>query len=137
MLMRLLLIIIVTLTYWTHSEGQTTSFVNPNGLFEYDGKTYKKNGETFGYFGTIKVFLLDTNKILVSFYICKGAPSYNSGSFVDTLNYSNNQAACRGDTTVDLTCKLTFYFTSKGISAELFSDNPNFACGFGHAVDAQ
>jgi hypothetical protein len=129
----------LTLTLWTHtSKGQTCSFVNPNGLYEYDGKTYKKNGETYGYSGTIKVLLLDTNKILVSFYVCKGAPSYNSGSFVDTLNYSKNQAVYRGDTTIaDFTCRLTFLFTPKGIDAELFSDNPNWACGFGHAVDAQ
>ena len=128
----------MTLTFSSHSvKGQTSAFVNPNGLYEFDGKTYKKNGETYGYFGTIKVFLLDTNKILVSFYICKGAPSYNSGSFVDTLNYSNNQAVYRSDPVSDSTCRLTFQFTSKGIDAELCSDNPNFACGFGHAVDAQ
>ena len=120
MLMRYLLLI-VTIIFWTHlAEGQSTSFVNPSGLYEFDGKSYKKNGETYGYFGTVKVFLLDTNKILVSFYICKGAPSYNSGSFVATLNYSNNQAVYRGDTTVDLTCRLTFRFTSKGVGPIIF-----------------
>ena len=120
------------------AKAQTNNFVNPSGLFEYDGKTLKKDGEIYGYFGTIKVLQLDSNKILVSFYVCKGAPSYNSGSFIDTLEFSNNQAIYRGDTTApELTCKLTFHFTPKGINAEVFSENPNWACGFGHAVDAQ
>ncbi len=130
---------VVAFALLTHSaKGQTNTFVNPNGVYKYGGKTYKKDGEIYGYFGTIKVFLLDSNKVLVSFYVCKGAPSYNSGSFVETLNYSNNQAVYRGDTTMaELTCRLTFHFTPKGIAAELFSGNPNWACGFGHAVDAQ
>jgi hypothetical protein len=119
-------------------KAQTINFINPTGFYKYDGKTYKKNGETYGYFGTIKIVRLDPGKILMSFYVCKGAPSYNSGSFVDTLDYINNKAIYRGDTTMaETTCKLTFHFTSKGISAELSSDYPNSACGFGHAVDAQ
>ena len=118
------------------STGQTKKVITPNGVYEFSGKTVKRNGETYGYFGNIKVLLLDTNKILVSFYICKGAPSYNSGSFVDTLNYINNIAIYTGDTSLDRSCKLTFTFIATGINVNLQSENPNFACGFGHAVDA-
>src|SRR5690606_5175773 len=82
--------------------GQNNNFIDPSGIYEYDGETVNKDGETYGYFGTIKVLRLDSNQILVSFYICKGAPSYNSGSFVNTLEYSNNRAIYRGDTTVTL-----------------------------------
>jgi len=118
--------------------GQNNNFIDPSGIYEYDGETVNKDGETYGYFGTIKVLRLDSNQILVSFYICKGAPSYNSGSFVNTLKYSNNRAIHRGDTTEPLsTCRLIFNFNREGIWTELFSDNINGACGFGHAVDAE
>ena len=119
------------------ASAQTSDFINPAGVYNYDGKTVKKNGETYGYFGTIKVVMLDSTRILMSFYVCKGAPSYNSGSFVDTLGYSNNLAIYHGDRSMPETmCKLTFLFSAKGISAELFSDDLNSSCGFGHAVDA-
>lgn len=137
--LQFLFICIVTVAFCIHSaEGQTSASINPTGIYEYSGNTYTKNGDTYGYFGTIKVLQLEANKVLVNFYVCKGAPSYNSGSFIDTLTYINNQVVYRGDTTMaELTCKLNFKFTSKGIYAELFSDYPNTACGFGHAVDAQ
>jgi hypothetical protein len=136
---QLLVLLIVTLAFWTlTAKAQISAQINPTGVYEYSGKTYTKKGDTYGYFGTIKVLQLDANKVLVNFYVCKGAPSYNSGSFIDTLTYTNNQAVYRGDTTmVELECKLNFKFTPKGIYAELFSDYPNTACGFGHAVDAQ
>jgi hypothetical protein len=140
MLMRQLLTIIIFLFLLLRpsAKAQKSITINPTGLYNFDGHTYKKNGDTYGYFGTIKVVRLDSAKILMSFYVCKGAPSYNSGSFVDTLNYLNNEAIYEGDTTMaETTCKLTFHFTSKGISAELSSDYSNSACGFGHAVDAQ
>jgi len=140
MIIRQLLIIIIFpfLLLRPSAKAQKNNFINPTGLYNFDGHSYKKNGDTYGYFGTIKVVRLDSVKILMSFYICKGAPSYNSGSFVDTLNYLNNEAIYRGDTSIaETTCKLTLHFTSKGINAELLSDYPNLACGFGHAVDAQ
>ena len=119
-------------------NAQSNISINPSGVYKYDGKTYRKNGETYGYFGTVKVLQLSSTKILVSFYVCKGAPSYNSGSFVDSLDYSNNQATYLGDTSmIETTCKLIFHFTAQRINIELFSEYPNMACGFGHAVDAQ
>jgi len=131
-------LLLLILLFFIKSSSAQTKTLKPTGVYEYSGKTIKKDGETYGYFGTIKVLCLDTNKILVSFFICKGAPSYNSGSFVDTLQYSNSQAIYVGDTAMaETTCRLTFNFTPKGINAELFSNYPNSACGFGHAVDAQ
>lgn len=134
----LITVVVFSCLFIQSVKGQSINFVNPTGTYNYDGKTYKKNGDTYGYFGTVKVFKLDSTKILMNFYVCKGAPSYNSGSFIDTLEYSNNKAIYRGDTSmVQTTCKLTFLFTSKGLMVELFSDYPNMACGFGQAVDAQ
>ncbi len=118
--------------------GQKFSNIDPNGVYNYQGKTYKKGGETYGYFGTIKVFRLDSSKILMSFYVCRGAPSYNSGSFVDTLNYINNEAVYVGDTeSGQPACQVIFHFEQNGISAEMNAKDPNFGCGFGQGVDAQ
>ena len=90
-----LLIILITILHLDFNFGQLVKpndngSINPNGTYQLDEKTKIKNGDTFGYFGDIKVKLIDNGKIVMSFYICKGAPSYNSGSFVDTLIYKNN-----------------------------------------------
>ena len=117
-------ILIITISFCSYllpnsSAGQNIKFLNPTGLYDFTGKTTKKNGETYGYFGKIKVLLLASDKILVSFFICKGAPSYNSGSFVDTLNYEKNTAIYTGDSTIDRSCKLTFYLTATGINVAI------------------
>ncbi len=53
----------------------------------------------------------------MTFYICKGAKSYNSGSFVDTLYYINNIAVHK-----DESCITTFTFSTKGINVKETSD---------------
>lgn len=108
--------------------------VNPTGIYSLDNKTETKNGDTYGYFGDIEVKSISNNKIVVRLFICKGAPSYNSGTLTDTLSVTNNKAVYT--TEDDPTCKLIFTFYRRGIFVEQFADNPNFACGFGHAVDA-
>ena len=120
----------------TNTFGQTKNFVNPTGSYTFSGKTKRNKNNVYGYFGHTHVLLLDSSHILINFFICKGAPSYNSGSFIDTLEYTNNTAIYRGDRVSDSTCKLTLDFSNKGIGVQLFSENPNWACGFGHAVDA-
>ena len=117
------------------SFAQLTNYINPSGIYKLDSKVTKKNGETYGYFGDIKVLSTDKSRILISFFVCKGAPSYNSGSFVDTLDYINNIAIYKGDPETDSTCNITMSFLEKGIDVDLKSENLNFACGFGHAVD--
>lgn len=130
--MRRLYLLIILFSF-ASAKAQT---INPSGVYTFSGKTYKKKGHTYGYFGTVKVLLINSNRILMNFYVCKGAPSYNSGSFIDTLEYKDNTAVYRGDTSlVETTCRLVFKFSSKGFDSELSSDYPNMACGFGHAVD--
>jgi hypothetical protein len=127
---------ILFLFYSKFSFGQT-NYIDPTGVYKLEGKTTKKNGETYGYFGDVKVIAIDKQRILVGFFVCKGAPSYNSGSFVDTLKYINNTAIYTGDPDADSTCKMTMIFGTKGINVTLETEDPNFACGFGHAVDSQ
>jgi hypothetical protein len=129
---------IIAGTFMSLTNAQPALYVSPDGVYSYQGKTMKKNGETYGYFGTIKVVHLNSEKVIVNFYVCKGAPSYNSGSFIDTLSYINNEATFTGDTTDGQPpCRVVFHFSKKGISADMIAADPNFACGFGHAVDAQ
>lgn len=106
-LFKIVITFILTITL-TIAIGQTS--FNPTGTYVYQGKTTIKNGDTYGYFGTIQIKKLTDRKIVMTFYICKGAPSYNSGSFVDTLDYKNNQAI---HTYPD--CVTTFSFSKAGI----------------------
>ncbi len=112
-----------------------TSSVDPTGTYQLDSKTKKKNGEIYGYSGQIQVKKLNDQEIIMTFYVNKGAPSYNSGSFVDTLPYKNNQSIYTNPE-YDATCKITFDFNEKGVNVKVESARYYQGCGFGHAVDA-
>ena len=116
--------------------GQQKTVLDPSGFYIFTGKTVTKDNDTYGYFGNAKVLQVGNKHIAVHFFICKGAPSYNSGSFIDTLTYRDGRAVYRGDGVSDTTCRLSFHFYKSKFSVQLMSDNINFACGFGHAVDA-
>jgi len=114
---------------------KATSFINPTGSYKLDSKTTVKDGDTYGYFGDIDVKLLDSTRIAISFFVCKGAPSYNSGSFIDTLTYKNN-VALHTTPEDDSSCRIKFKFNKKGITVEQYQADLNFGCAFGHAVFA-
>lgn len=109
--------------------------VNPNGFYTLDSKTEIKNGDTYGYFGDIKVKAIANNKVVVRLFVCKGAPSYNSGTIADTLFLKNNKAIYK-NAEFDSSCRVIFSFFRQGITVDEFTDNYNFGCGFGHAVIA-
>ena len=110
--------------------------VNPTGTYEYNGKTMKINGQTFGpYIGTIQIKKIADERIVMSFFICKGEPSYNLGSFVDTLRYINNTAVYTIPDD-DPSCKITFRFTRKAVTVKEETSDFNIGCGFGHGVVA-
>jgi uncharacterized protein YecT (DUF1311 family) len=108
--------------------------VNSTGSYSLDSKIEIKNGDTYGYFGDIKLKEISNNRIIVRLFVCKGAPSYNSGTLIDTLTITNNKAIYKTEN--DPSCKLVFTLYRRGIMVEQFANNPNFACGFGHGVDA-
>lgn len=108
--------------------------VNSTGSYSLDSKIETKNGDTYGYFGDIKLKEISNNRIIVRLFVCKGAPSYNSGMLIDTLTITNNKAIYKTEN--DPSCKLVFTFYRRGIMVEQFANDPNFACGFGHGVDA-
>jgi hypothetical protein len=127
----LILISIILLTSFTIQ----TFYIDPTGTYQLDSKTRKKNGEVYGYSGKIQVKKLSSDKIVITFEVNKGAPSYNSGSFVDTLNYKDNKAIYT-DPKSDTTCKITFAFDKKGVTVKEETADYNSGCGFGHAVVA-
>jgi uncharacterized protein YecT (DUF1311 family) len=109
--------------------------VNPTGLYSLDNKTVIKNDDTYGYFGDIAVKTISKNKVVVRLFICKGAPSYSSGTLSDTLEIKNNKAIYR-NAEFDSSCKIIFSFFRQGIKVEEFTNNYNSGCGFGHAIVA-
>lgn len=125
-------------TAFLAAQGQSkkaVSFLNPTGSYKLDSKTTVKDGDTYGYFGEIKIKLLSRSRIAVSLFVCIGAPSYNSGSFIDTLKCLNNKAIYTTPE-FDTSCRIKFTFSKRGITVGQHQANLNFACGFGHAVFA-
>ncbi len=111
------------------------TYIDPTGTYILDEKTERSGDDIYGYTGQIQVKKIAVDTIVMTFEVNKGAPSYNSGSFVDTLNYNNN-IAIYNNAEFDSTCKITFSFTKKGVVVKEETDNPNFGCDFGHAVFA-
>jgi hypothetical protein len=73
-------------------------------------------------------------RIVVSLHASK-LPNGHDGSFVDTLLYSHHRAMyhhCESDTS----CRITFDFTSKGVSVVQTQADLNYGCGFGQGVFA-
>jgi hypothetical protein len=118
------------------SDVSGQSGLNPTGTYEYKGPTRRIDGQTFGpYYGHIQVKKLGERKIVMTFFICKGEPSYNSGSFVDTILLVNN-IAIYTDPEMDSTCRITFSFDKRGVKVKEETADFNMGCGFGHSVVA-
>ncbi len=113
------------------SFSMRNELLNPTGTY-YFGKTRTKNGEVYGYYGEIQVKKYLNNKVILSFIFSKGAPSYNLGSFVDTLNYQNNKVIYRPE--IYTSCLIEFVFSKKGVN--VITNEQNSECGFGMGVVA-
>ena len=131
-LSKLIFLIIVILFSSCNNNG---NYINPTGSYELDGKSYVKDGDTYGRFGEIQIKKLSDDKVVITFYVCNGAPSYNSGSFVDTLEYKNNKVIFT-EPIYDPGCEIRFTFSDSGIVAVEKTENFSFGCGFGHSAYA-
>lgn len=107
---------------------------NPTGSYKMGGKPSISHGVPFGYSGFIKVKLIQHDRIVVSLYVSK-LPNYHEGSFMDTLLYSQHRAVYHHFES-DTSCRITFDFTSKGVSVVQTQANLNNGCGFGQGVFA-
>lgn len=114
---------------------QSQSVVDAKGTYVYRGKTTRKNGDIYGYYGNIQVKKISPNRVVINFYICRGAPGYNSGSFIDTLDFKNNQVMY-SNAELDSSCKIKFDFDPKGVKVTQESELKSFGCDFGHGVTA-
>jgi hypothetical protein len=128
-----IILLFILLLLQTKGTGQT---LNPIGTYNLDLVYTIKDGDKYGYFGSIKVKRIKDSSFAMSFFVCKGAPSYNSGSFVDTVIYTVDNIIRYTPFEFDSSCVLTFKFTKKGIMVYQQADNINNACGFGHGVAA-
>jgi hypothetical protein len=126
----LALILVTVLSY-----GQN-NYVNPTGSYTLKGKKLK-NGERANH-GEVHVKLIDNNRLAISFYYNKGYPSYNSGSFVDTLDYVDNKAVYTYDEPeIPISdCRLTFTFHKQKVTINHEAEDYNYSCGFGMGVVA-
>ena len=111
----------------------TPKFIDPTGAYKLQAKARMKDGDKYGWFGDIKVKLLDSHRIAMSFYICKGAPGYNSGSFVDTLVYRNNTAIYKDTFDLKKGCTVIFKFQGKFIQLDETA-HYNLGTCWGHGV---
>lgn len=124
-------ILMLLLTGFTYKRND----IDPTGTYKLNSKAKMRSGDIFGYFGQIQVKKLSEGKIVMTFEVNKGAPSYNSGSFVDTLTYQNNKAIFT-NSELDASCKIIFDFSKKGVLVKEQTADFNSGCGFGHAVVA-
>lgn len=112
------------------------NYINPTGTYELESETRQEGDDTYGYTGQIQVKTLKANSIVMTFGINKGAPSYNAGSFVDTLDYRNNRSMYQRGSAIDSSCTITFDFTDKQVIVKEAAGNHSYSCGFGYGVVA-
>lgn len=119
----------------TLSSSCNNKEIDPTGSYELVNETKKVGEDVYGYYGNIDIKMINENKIVISFFICKGAPSYNQGFFIDTLDYKNNQAIYNYED-LEFDCKIIFTFTKYGVDVKQETKNDNNYCGFGYGVIA-
>jgi len=107
-----------------------SSFVDPTGTYTLTG-TVRKN-RVMGHSGEVRVVLLDSSRVAISFYINKGYPNYEAGSMIDTLKY--NEDIARYTPSCDSTCTIIFWFTDKTMELRGLYSNPHSGCGFATGV---
>jgi hypothetical protein len=123
----LLLLLISTVSISQVKTGSTK--IDPTGTYALVTHDTDKN-----YGGDIYVKLIQKSKIAIALYIGMGGIAENNGTLNNTLQFKNNHAIFK--TKWDSTCTIIFKFTSKGIWVIQKAADPNFECGFGHAVYA-
>ena len=113
-------------------KQESNQFINPTGTYIFNKKVDRSNIVTKEYFGDAQVLLLDSNRVIVNFYVNKGAPSFNSGTFYDTLTYTNHTA--RYIFEADSSCQVVLNFDVEGAQITQEAEDINYGCGFGQGV---
>jgi hypothetical protein len=115
----------------------SSNSIDPTGTYNLKSETEIRNGDTYGYSGEIRVKKLADDNIVLSLYVCRGAPSYNVGLVDDTLKMENNHSVLKCDMPeIDQKGELHFYFKKDGIEVKEKHLEFNEFCTFGHSVHA-
>jgi uncharacterized protein YecT (DUF1311 family) len=107
--------------------------VSSTGYFELESTVVRKDGETWGRFGDIRVKRLTGNKLVLRLFVCRGAMGYHMGIITDTLEVKDNKAVY-STTEFDPSCRVVFRFYKRGIVVIHSADDYNNSCGFGQGV---
>ncbi len=105
-------------------------FIDPTGTYTLKGT--KKNTRILGHSGELRVKLLAPKKVAMCFYINKGYPGYESGSFLDTLAYEDNLVKFIPNSDGD--CSIIFCFSDYAAEIRQVYTNPQSGCGFGEGI---
>jgi hypothetical protein len=108
----------------------SSGFVDPTGTYTLAGVVRKNR--VMGHSGEVRVVLLDSSRVAISFYINKGYPNYEAGSMIDTLRYNDDMA--RYTPSCDSTCTIIFWFSDKTMELRGLYSNPHSSCGFATGV---
>jgi len=109
------------------SSGNAPSdFFDPTGTYILKGEVTRN--KVTSHSGEIRVQLTDSDRIAICFYINKGYPGYELGSFLGTIAYENGTA--RYYPGKDSSCMILFYFYQKRLELRTSYSQPNICCGF-------
>ncbi|HTR31197.1 MAG TPA: hypothetical protein VMH27_18125 [Puia sp.] len=124
---------ILFLSFFFLGQGQLgvdPDFINPTGTYLLKGEV--KNSKIIGHYGELRVRLMDTNRVALSYYVNKGYPGYESGSFIDTLYYEDNRAIYKPIN--DSSCAIYFVFQDRSVEISQEVADLHSGCGFGPGV---
>ena len=105
-------------------------FIDPTGTYILTGTI--KNNRITGHSGELRVRLLEDHTVAVCFYINKGYPGYESGSFIDTLTYEENRIYYTPGKASS--CTVLFSFADREVAITQIYSDPHSGCGFGGGV---
>src|SRR5688500_20381120 len=105
----------------TSIDPQTIA--NPTGTYRLSARRTNRIGE-------MRVTLVDRSHIAIRLVVSSGAPAFDAGTLVDTLEYWNNTAVYT-DPNDDASCRLVFLFSRSGTRIE---EERHANCSFGNGV---
>lgn len=125
--MKLVLLLSLLVSGLLPADNKT--FIDPTGTYILKGDV--RDNKVISHSGEIRVKLLKPELLTICFFIDKGYPGYESGTFLDTLQYLDNEAVY---TSGDSACMLRFQFKFNGVELiHIFSLNAG-DCGFAPGV---
>jgi hypothetical protein len=132
-------LLILSIIIWSRLPFSPTiadpvKFVDPTGTYLLKGEITKNR--IMGHSGEIRVKLLTSGKVAVSFYINKGYPDYAVGSFTDTLRYEENEARWTPSTFPGYTILIAFKPRAAETMQLFEGEEPRSSFGQGVMVSA-